>query len=160
MMLKSVTTISLSQHGGSEKYIPASSSRTGKSAIGLENLKHIRERITVGRKQRAKHSGWAFFQLQEFVRYKARLAGVPVVMVDARNSSRECSKCHCVSKRNRKTQSEFCCISCGHIEHADLNASKIISQRAAPSVGPSRSVSSSKVVALSTASRRASPGGY
>ncbi len=56
--------------------------------IGLEDLTHIRERTTVRRKDRAKHSGWAFAQLQAFVTYKAKLAGVPVVIVDARNTSR------------------------------------------------------------------------
>lgn len=100
------------------------------SAIGLEDLKHIRERVTVGRKHRAKHSGWAFHQLQEFVRYKARLAGVAVVIVNARNSSRECCVCHYVNKRNRRTQAEFRCLNCGHIEHADLNASKVVAYRA------------------------------
>ena len=51
--------------------------------IAMEDLSGIRERTTVRAKERARHSGWAFAQLQGFVVYKAKLAGVPVVLVDA-----------------------------------------------------------------------------
>ena len=50
--------------------------------IAMEDLSGIRERTTVRAKERARHSGWAFAQLQGFVVYKAKLAGVPVVLVD------------------------------------------------------------------------------
>jgi IS605 OrfB family transposase len=89
--------------------------------IALEDLKHIRERTTVRAKERAKQSGWAFAQLQSFVCYKAKLAGIPVVFVDARNTSRTCSVCgHCETS-NRKSQSEFACQHCGFSENADRN---------------------------------------
>src|SRR5262249_3936827 len=90
--------------------------------IGLEDLKHIRERTTVRAKDRAKHSGWAFAQLQCFVCYKAKLAGVPVVFVDARNTSRTCSACGHCEKANRKSQAEFACVHCGFSDQADRNA--------------------------------------
>src|SRR5918911_3747878 len=69
--------------------------------IALENLGGIRSRTTVKRKQRARHANWSFFQLHSFVEYKALLAGVRVVLVDPRNSSRECEKCGTIDKRNR-----------------------------------------------------------
>jgi IS605 OrfB family transposase len=98
--------------------------------IALEDLKHIRERVTVRAKDRAKHSGWAFAQLQAFVCYKAKLAGVPVVFVDARNTSRTCSVCgHCETS-NRKSQSEFACQHCGFSENADRNAARNVRDRA------------------------------
>ncbi|MEW6733509.1 MAG: transposase [Acidobacteriota bacterium] len=100
------------------------------SGIGLEILKYIRSRTTVRRADRARHSGWAFAQLQAFILYKAKIAGVPVIFVDPRNSSRECSKCHHIAKANRKSQAEFCCLKCGHSENADHNAAKVIAYRA------------------------------
>jgi IS605 OrfB family transposase len=98
--------------------------------IGLEDLKHIRDRTTVRAKDRAKHSGWAFAQLQAFVSYKAELAGVPVVFVDARNTSRTCSACGHCAKGSRKSQAEFACLHCGFAEHADRNAARNVRDRA------------------------------
>jgi IS605 OrfB family transposase len=102
-----------------------------KRGIGLEELRGIRSRITVRKSDRARQSGWAFAQLRDFITYKAALAGVPVVVVDPTNSSRECSSCGFVSKKNRPSQAVFSCGSCGHDENADLNAAKVIASRAA-----------------------------
>lgn len=98
--------------------------------IALENLKHIRERTTVRRADRAKHSGWSFFQLQSFIEYKAKLCGVAVQYIDPRNTSRTCSVCGHVAKANRKTQSSFLCVSCGHTANADANAAMNIATKA------------------------------
>ena len=98
--------------------------------IGLEDLKHIRRRTTVRRDQRAQHSGWSFYQLQHFIQYKARLRGVPVVIIDPWYTSRECNGCGHADKANRQSQSAFVCVSCGHTDHADVNAAKNIRVRA------------------------------
>jgi len=90
--------------------------------IAVEDLTGIRDRITVRARQRAKHSGWAFAQLRSFLEYKAKLAGVFVVAVDPRNTSRTCSACGHVAKANRKSQSAFACVQCGFSLNADLNA--------------------------------------
>src|SRR5208282_3291568 len=50
--------------------------------IALEELKGIRDRVSVRQPQRHRHSGWAFLQLRSFLEYKATLTGVPVVLVD------------------------------------------------------------------------------
>jgi putative transposase len=92
--------------------------------IALEDLKGIRERTTVRAKQRSRHSGWAFGQLRSFVEYKAVLAGVPVVAVDPRDSSRTCSECGHCEKANRKDRAAFECRHCGHSANADLNAAR------------------------------------
>jgi putative transposase len=92
--------------------------------IVLEDLKHIRDRITVRAKDRARQSGWSFHQLRAFVEYKAALAGVSVVTVDSRNSSRTCSMCGHCEQANRKSQAEFLCKHCGHSQNADLNAAR------------------------------------
>jgi putative transposase len=98
--------------------------------IALEDLSGIRDRITVRKSQRAGLHSWSFFQLRSFVEYKALLAGVAVVLICARNTSRQCSKCGYTDKRNRKTQDKFVCLRCGHAENADLNAARNIASRA------------------------------
>ncbi len=98
--------------------------------IGLEDLTHIRDRVTVRRQDRARHSGWAFAQLQAYISYKGKLAGVPVLTVDARNTSRTCSACGHCEGANRRTQAEFVCLHCGYSIHADLNAARNIRARA------------------------------
>lgn len=103
--------------------------------IALEDLKHIRSRTTVRKSDRAKHGGWAFFQLQAFIAYKAAIAGVPVVWVDPRNTSRTCHQCGHCEKANRKSQSRFQCASCGHVANADDNAAMNIAARAELSCG-------------------------
>lgn len=96
------------------------------AAIALENLKGIRRRTRFRKNQRARMSGWAFHQLRSFIEYKAVLAGVHVLNVNPRNTSRTCSVCGHCEKANRKSQSEFVCQSCGHNENADFNAAKNI----------------------------------
>lgn len=103
------------------KQIVQTAQDTGRG-IGVEELTHIRARTTVRRKQRNRQCGWAFAQLRSFVEYKARLAGVPVVAVDARNTSRTCSRCGHCEKANRKNQAEFFCLHCHLSINADLNA--------------------------------------
>jgi putative transposase len=91
--------------------------------IAVEDLTHIRQRITArGGEARNRLSGWSFAQLFAFVSYKARLAGVPVVEVDPRNTSRTCSGCGHCERANRKSQAEFSCRSCGMSMNADWNA--------------------------------------
>jgi len=98
-----------------------------KRAVALEDLTHIRERTTVRKSGRARHSNWAFGQLRQFISYKARLSGVPVTLVDPRHTSQRCSACGHTERRNRKSQAEFCCVVCGHAAHADCNAAMNIS---------------------------------
>ncbi len=99
--------------------------------IALENLKGIRERVTVRKSQRAKHAGWAFYQLMAFITYKALLAGVTVRLVNAVYTSQSCPECGTIDKRNRRSQSEFLCVGCGFEGHADLVGARNISSRAA-----------------------------
>lgn len=101
-----------------------------KRGIALEDLKGIRQRTRFPKSQRNKISGWAFAQLRTFIQYKAKLHGVEVVVVDPRNTSRECSGCGCVDKRSRRSQSEFVCVSCGLQLNADYNAARNIRKRA------------------------------
>ncbi len=99
--------------------------------IALEELTGIRERVTVRKSQRSEQSSWAFADLRAKITYKAQLAGVPVILIDPRNTSRECAACGHIDKANRKSQSSFLCTVCGYSANADRNAAVIISRRAA-----------------------------
>jgi IS605 OrfB family transposase len=100
--------------------------------LALENLEgiktNLKQRFRKG--QRAKISGWSFHELRQFTAYKAKLAGVPLVLVDARYTSQACSVCGHCAKANRRSQAEFVCVSCHHSENADLNAARNIRRRA------------------------------
>ncbi|MHB1757787.1 MAG: zinc ribbon domain-containing protein [Leptospirillum sp.] len=48
-----------------------------------------------------------------------------VLRVDPRHTSQTCAACGHVSPENR-SQAVFRCVSCGHMDHADLNAAKNI----------------------------------
>ena len=104
------------------KRLVAKAERT-KRGMALEDLTHIRSRARArGPQQRARHSNWAFGQLRAFLSYKAERAGIAVVLIDPRNTSRTCSACGHCEKANRRSQALFCCVSCGHTSNADLNA--------------------------------------
>lgn len=105
--------------------------------IALEDLKGIRKRVTVRKSQRRQHNFWAFYQLRQFVQYKSTLMGVPVVLVDPRNTSRTCPTCGHTDKKNRPTRDKFCCQSCGYAGPADSIAAENIRRAAVnqPDVG-------------------------
>jgi putative transposase len=111
------------------KVLVSLAERTGRG-IALEELTHIRERVTARRKQRARLHSWSFAQLRAFVAYKAKRVGMPVIAVDPRYTSQACSGCGLIDKRNRPDQATFSCISCGHTDHADRNAARNIRARA------------------------------
>ena len=100
-----------------------------KAVLVLEELTHIRDRMTVRKTQRSKRDNWSFRQLREFLTYKAQRSGVPLLFVDPRNSSRTCCRCGHVDKKNRKSQADFSCLRCGHKAHADLNAARNLATR-------------------------------
>ena len=111
------------------KRLVAKAQGTGRG-VGLENLTHIRTRITARKPHRATLSSWSFGQLRSFVAYKARRAGVPVVYVDPRNTSRTCPACGHVAKENRPDQHTFLCQSCGLGGLPDYFAAVCIGRRA------------------------------
>jgi len=98
--------------------------------MALEDLTHIRTRTRFRKPQRAQMAGWSFAQLRFFVEYKAQRAGVPVVLVDPKHTSQECSQCGYIARANRQSQAVFSCKQCGHTTHADYNAALNIRARA------------------------------
>ncbi len=97
--------------------------------IALEDLGGIRQRVRLRKPQRITLHSWAFAQLGQFLEYKARRAGVPLVYVDPAYTSQECAACHHIEKRNRVDQARFVCRRCGVVAHADRNASHNIAHR-------------------------------
>ena len=96
-----------------------------KAVLVLENLKGIRQ---TKKKKKSFHyslNSWSFYQQQQFIDYKAKLLGVPVLYIDPYYTSQECSKCGLIGERKDKI---FKC-PCGHVEHADSNAGFTIAKR-------------------------------
>lgn len=95
-------------------------------ALAIEDLKGIRDRVTVRRAQRYERMSWAFNQLRQFIAYKCEQSGIPLIVVDPRNTSRTCIACGHCAKENRRSQSEFLCVECGFQANADyVGASNI-----------------------------------
>ncbi len=68
-------------------------------------------------------AGWG--QFLRFIAYKAEEAGRQVIAVNAHNTSRRCVQCGCIDAGNRRG-AVFRCTTCGHCDHADVNAARNI----------------------------------
>lgn len=110
------------------KKIVTTAERTGRG-IALEDLTGIRDRVRLRKDQRTQLHTWGFRQLGSFIEYKARRAGVPLVYVDPAYTSRQCSECGYIDRKNRVDQATFACRACGLILHADDNASHNIDRK-------------------------------
>ena len=55
--------------------------------------------------------------------------GIQIIAVNPAYTSQECSRCHHVSKHNRKSQKDFVCRHCHYSCNADVNAGRVINQR-------------------------------
>ena len=55
--------------------------------------------------------------------------GIPIILVDAGDTSNECALCAYVSKESRVSRDDFVCVECGDESHADLNAGCVILKR-------------------------------
>ena len=71
--------------------------------------------------------GW--HRIASFLKYKAERLGKAVFSIPAAYTSQECASCGHTHPDNRKSQDRFKCVSCGHIDNADHNASMVIKQR-------------------------------
>ena len=97
------------------------------NVLVLEDLKYIRDRIRLARKQRLIAHSWAFGQLGSFLEYKALEKGIPVVYVDPHYTSQRCPVCNHIERSNRNKH-RFSCKKCAYIGNADIVASLNIRQ--------------------------------
>lgn len=109
------------------------------AALALEDLTGIRERTNQQRRRKEeRHRGnsWAFYQLRQFVAYKATLSGVEVRLVPSAYTSQMCHVCLHLGSRSGK---RFVCEHCGYHGDADYNAAqniKILGEQVSLPRGP------------------------
>jgi putative transposase len=75
---------------------------------------------------RRRLSQWQHGAIRRAVANKAELAGLAIAEVNPAYTSQNCSRCGLRGKRYRHT---FTCPSCGHTQHADVNAAVNIRNR-------------------------------
>jgi putative transposase len=97
------------------------------TVFALEDLSKIRVQKRRGKEFNRKLNNWSFYELEQFLRYKAEALGKQILLVDARYTSQKCSVCGHTYKGNREGLS-FLCRKCGFQLHADLNAARNIAQ--------------------------------
>ena len=93
--------------------------QTTQRQIALEELTGIRGRTKVRKSHRYCHHSWAFYQLRQFVAYKAQDAGVPVILVAPAYTSKTCHLC---GHRGMRSALKFACTRCKVVMDADWNA--------------------------------------
>jgi putative transposase len=87
--------------------------------IVLEDLTNIRKRIKGNKRIRSRLHRWSWYELQQFVEYKAEAQGIKVLHVNPAYTSQVCSKCDCLGSRHKHL---FKCSNCGSYQHSDCNA--------------------------------------
>ncbi len=107
--------------------------RANNEAIVLERLKGIRYAHKRGNGEgtarRRRIALWPFRQLQSYIDYKARWAGVPVEYVSAAYTSKTCSVCGFINHKLKVTERSWLCPRCGARLERDPNAAINIERR-------------------------------
>ena len=87
----------------------------------LENLNGVSfERTDLPKVLRNQNKSWAFYQLEQFLTYKAHLNNSEVVEVSAKYTSQRCPKCGVIKKDNRNHEKhEYHCDNCGYRSNDD-----------------------------------------
>jgi len=96
----------------------------------LEDLTGIRKNPRRSKIGKYQLNTWAFYQLQQFITYKALEHDIPVIFVDPKYTSQACPRCGHVERKNRKkTLHQFQCVACGYESNDDRAASINIRNR-------------------------------
>jgi putative transposase len=98
----------------------------GVRLIRMEDLTGIRQRAKSKKEAGRNLHRWSHYQLQQFIQYKAKMAGINVEYVVPNYTSQAC-KCGHVAKNNRNG-AKFHCKVCGYQTHSDLNGAINISK--------------------------------
>lgn len=102
----------------------------GAGVIQIEDLAGLKDELAgsfIGR-------NWRYEELQHFIAYKAKEAGIELRKVNAKYTSRRCSKCGFINFKFSRSfrdargkpgkSTRFECPSCGFVADADYNAAK------------------------------------
>lgn len=84
--------------------------------IKLEQLQNIRSTTRTSRKNNPSLHTWSFYRLEQFIEYKAKLAGIKVEYVNPAYTSQKCPVCGSVHHANDRN---YTC-SCGFHIHRDV----------------------------------------
>lgn len=87
----------------------------------LEDLAGVSfKRTDLPKALRNQNKSWAFYQLEQFLTYKAHLHNSEVVEVSAKYTSQRCPKCGVIKKDNRNHEKhEYHCNNCGYRSNDD-----------------------------------------
>ena len=105
----------------------------GVATIRVESLEGIRKGTTrtsrgaCAQKNNRAQNSWTFYQLTQFIIYKAARLGIKVEMVDPAHTSQECPAC---KHRNSADDRTYQCRDCGWKGHRDSVGAINISRRA------------------------------
>ena len=71
---------------------------------------------------------WSFYELQQYITYKAAQYGIEVRKINPYHTSQICSKCGHWEEGQRIDQAHFVCKECGNEMNADFNAARNIAK--------------------------------
>ena len=95
------------------------------------NAKYINvEKLKFSNKMKKENKllgNWRYYQLRQFIKYKAEKYGIEVREIDPYNTSRKCSWCGYTDEKNRDKRN-FECLKCGKKSDADFNAARNIAK--------------------------------
>ena len=95
-----------------------------RSARGTMDNKGRHVKAKSGLNKSILDQGWGM--MIDMLEYKQHWQGGLLIKVNPRFTSQTCFKCQHTNKDNRRTQSSFECVECGHKANADVNAAKNI----------------------------------
>lgn len=96
----------------------------------LENLDGtVFERNNLSKMNCSSRKSWKFYQLEQFLTYKAHINGSEVIKVPAQYTSQRCPKCGIIRKDNRNHHlHEYHCHNCGYISNDDRSGAMNIQE--------------------------------
>ena len=98
----------------------------GVGTVVLGDLKGIRQQTNgesrnYGKAGNLKLHAWPFDTFVQMLAYKTRLAGITIIQLSERDTSRTCSVCGCLNARSRVHRGLYICLECGATINADVN---------------------------------------
>lgn len=118
-----------------------------KQRSDTKDEKKLARARSLGRKNNQKFHSWSFKQFTATLHYKLRLKGIQLVQMNEKSTSKTCSRCGAVRKRNRKTRGLYVCNKCGCKINADVNgAVNILKKYLQPLGRSSANVGLAKVI--------------